>query len=51
MAWTFKDRFNPNKLITINDDFPTLLKQLEGTFEAFRDYNSLDTAAQKKRLT
>lgn len=50
MTWTFKDRFNPTRFITIGDDFPTLLKQLEGTFEAFRDYNSLNAETQKKRL-
>ena len=50
MSWTFKDRFKPTRLITINDDFPQLLKRLEDTFQAFRDYNSLDAAAQNKLI-
>ncbi len=50
MTWTFKDRFNSNNLVIIDDDFPQLLKRLEGTFFDFRTYASLDTTAQNKLI-
>lgn len=48
MTWTFKDRFNPHRRITIDGEFLTLLIHLEDTFEDFRYYNSLDADAQNQ---
>ena len=50
MTWTFKNRFNPNKLITIDNDIPKVLKKLGETFEDFRTYSSLDTSKQNELI-
>ena len=51
MRWIFKDRFNPKRLIIIDNDFSVLLKKLGETFEDFRNYNSMDSAEQKKLIS
>ncbi|AOA06677.1 hypothetical protein [Pseudomonas sp. TMW 2.1634] len=50
MAWTFKDRYKPNRMITVDDDVAERLKRLEDTFEAFRAHNALDVDARKQQL-
>ncbi len=51
MTWTFKDRYNPTKQVTIDGEFPQLLKMLEATFFDFRYHNSLSTSAQKEFIS
>ena len=50
MAWTFKDRYKPTRMITVDDDVAERLKRLEDTFDAFRAHNALDVAARKQQL-
>ncbi len=50
MTWTFKDRYNPTRIVTIDGEFPVLLKMLEETFYDFRFQNSLNTSAQKELI-
>lgn len=50
MTWTFKDRYNPNRQITIGDEIPLLLKSLDETFQDFRYHNSLGTSEQKELI-
>ncbi|MFJ4115164.1 hypothetical protein ACIPV9_01880 [Pseudomonas psychrophila] len=50
MAWTFKDRYNPTRQITIDDEIPLLLKRLGETFQDFRYHNSLSTLEQKELI-
>ncbi len=51
MTWTFKDRFNSEKFITVNDDFPRILKLLGETFQDFRHHNCMGRPAQKKLIS
>lgn len=51
MTWIFKDRYNPTKQVTIDGEFPQLLKMLEATFFDFRYHNSLSTSAQKEFIS
>ena len=51
MTWTFKDRYNPTRKITIDAEFPLLLQMLEATFFDFRYHNSLSTSAQKELIS
>lgn len=51
MTWTFRDRYNPTKQVTIDGEFPQLLKMLEATFFDFRYHNSLSTSAQKEFIS
>jgi len=50
MTWTFKDRYNPDRKVIIDQDFPQLLKILEETFLDFKHYNSVSTPAQKELI-
>lgn len=51
MSWTFKDRYNPTRQITIDGDFPLILQILEETFYDFRYHNSLSISAQKEFIS
>lgn len=51
MTWTFKDRYNPSRQVTIDGEFPLLLQMLEETFYDFRYHNSLSISAQKEFIS
>lgn len=50
MAWVFKDRYKPTRMITVDDDVAERLQRLEDTFQAFRAHNALDVATRKQQL-
>lgn len=51
MTWTFKDRYNPTRSITIHSETAELIKNLVKTLPDFRHYCGLNRVDQKKMIS
>ena len=51
MAWTFKDRYDSNRKISIDSEFFILLRVLEETLDDFQRHSNLNEKSKTKLIS